>query len=67
MELLHRVGEGLTPADAVFDEISFEVSDLTTPGSFWLNPPLPMDAHGNLYGSARSGGGTVDVDPPRRK
>lgn len=30
--------------------------DLTTPGSFWLNPPLPSDAEGNLYGGARAGG-----------
>jgi HAD superfamily hydrolase (TIGR01509 family) len=43
-------------ADAVFDCIGdagderFSLEDLTTPGSFWLNPPLPMDAHGNLYG-----------------
>jgi len=40
-------------------------------GSFWLNPPLPMDEEGNWVGETRPRGGgsgasnlaDVDVDP----
>mmetsp|Transcript_1337 Transcript_1337/g.2680 ORF Transcript_1337/g.2680 Transcript_1337/m.2680 type:complete len:124 (-) Transcript_1337:303-674(-) len=42
--------EGL--ADAVFFGVGgdeFALDDLTTPGSFWLNPPLPRDQYGNKY------------------
>lgn len=39
-------------ADAVCTTVGgseFTVDDLTTPGTFWLNPPLPRDVHGNKY------------------
>jgi hypothetical protein len=39
-------------ADAVCTTVGgaeFMVDDLTTPGTFWLNPPLPRDMHGNKY------------------
>ena len=39
-------------ADAVCSTVGgaeFTVDDLTTPGTFWLNPPLPRDVHGNKY------------------
>ena len=58
--------EAFDGADAVFDcigekgEERFSLDDLTTPGSFWLNPPLPRDAEGNwVAGSApvQAGGG----------
>lgn len=36
-------------------------------GSFWLNPPLPMDEEGNWVGETRPGGSgasnLADVDP----
>jgi len=47
--------EDFAMADAVFDCIgdrgdeNFGIDDLTTPGSFWLNPPLPVDENGNWY------------------
>jgi hypothetical protein len=34
-------------ADAVVEEIDFNVDDIATPGSFWLNPPHPRDDEGN--------------------
>lgn len=40
-------------ADACLDEIgdggplALSIQDLTTPGSYWLNPCLPRDAEGN--------------------
>lgn len=58
-------------SDVIFDEIgdNFGVLDVTTPGSFWLNPPLPMDEDGNLYGTNGVDPGvprnrTFDVDAP---
>ncbi|CAG9467283.1 unnamed protein product [Pedinophyceae sp. YPF-701] len=44
--------EDFAEADAVFDCIGdegderFSLDDLTTPGSFWINPPAPMEAAG---------------------
>ena len=49
--------EGL--ADAVFFGIGgaeFTLDELTTPGAFWLNPPLPRDEHGNKYVDIESDG-----------
>lgn len=46
-ESYYTKGEDFDAADAVFDCIgdegseNFGLSDLTTPGSFWLNPPSP--------------------------
>jgi len=34
-------------ADAVIDRIDFYLDEIATPGSFWLNPPNPMDEKGN--------------------
>lgn len=39
-------------ADVVCAEIggsAFTIDDLTTPGTFWLNPPVPRDEFGNKY------------------
>jgi citrate lyase subunit beta/citryl-CoA lyase len=63
--------ETFSGSDAVFDAIGdvgeerFSLDDLTTPGSFWLNPPLPRDAEGNwAAGSAPvQAGGAGGVDP----
>ena len=47
-ESYYTKGEDFDAADAVFDCIgddgseNFGLSDLTTPGSFWLNPPNPV-------------------------
>ncbi|KAL4526550.1 hypothetical protein Ndes2526A_g00995 [Nannochloris sp. 'desiccata'] len=55
-ESYYTKGEDFSIADAVFDCIGeagderFSLHDLTTPGSFWLNPPLPMDEQGNWVG-----------------
>ena len=63
-----RRGPRCLLADAVFDEIgdNFAVHDLTTPGSFWLNPPLPMDEFGRRYGFDPNAPEDMfwDVDPP---
>lgn len=48
-ESYYTKGEDFSGADAVFDCIgdegseNFSLSDLTTPGSFWLNFPPPVD------------------------
>jgi hypothetical protein len=34
-------------ADAVVDSFDFYLEDISTPGSFWLNPPFPSDDDGN--------------------
>ena len=42
-------------ADAVCSIVGgaeFTVDDLTTPGTFWVNPPLPRDVDGNWYKEA---------------
>lgn len=45
--------EDFSLADAVFDQIGdsgderFSLHDLTTPGSFWVNAPYPVDKDGN--------------------
>lgn len=47
-ESYYTKGEDFSAADAVFDCIgdegseNFSLGDLTTPGSFWLNPPSPQ-------------------------
>lgn len=65
-------GEAFAGADAVFDcigeaggEERFSLHDLTTPGSFWLNPPLPRDADGDWAAGAApvQAGGAGAVDP----
>ncbi|KAK3249696.1 hypothetical protein CYMTET_40888 [Cymbomonas tetramitiformis] len=54
-------------ADAVFETIGdegyeqFFIDDLTTPGSFWINPPLPRDEHGNKYEEDVGNGEEVEV------
>ena len=56
--------------DEIGDQIV--VSDLTTPGTFWLNHPVAMDADGNRTGRAiikqwyedDNDDVDVDVDPP---
>ncbi len=42
-ESYYTGGEDFAAADVVFTEIgdNFGIDDLTTPGSFWLNPPSP--------------------------
>ena len=63
--------EAFAGADAVFDcigeagEERFSLDDLTTPGSFWLNPPLPRDGDGNWAAGAApvAAGGAGGVDP----
>lgn len=61
--------EDFAIADAVFDCIGdsgderFSLHDLMTPGSFWLNPPLPMDEDGNWVGPTKPRE-TFDVDVP---
>ncbi len=48
-ESYYTKAEDFSEADAVFDCIgdegseNFSLDDLTTPGSFWLNPPPPVD------------------------
>ena len=66
----YTAGEAFHGADAVFDCIGeagderFSLCDLTTPGAFWLNPPLPRDADNNWVGAPAGGrDGRVDVDP----
>ena len=64
-------GEAFEGADAVFDcigeagEERFSLDDLTTPGSFWLNPPLPRDAAGDWAPGSEPvrAGGVGGVDP----
>ena len=76
---IYSEGEDFDCADAVFDCIGdkgserFGFNDLTTPGEFWLNPPLPVDEHGNWYRSGEqheaheeggaAGAGAAVVDP----
>ena len=49
-ESYYTKGEDFSDADAVFDcigdegEENFSLHDLTTPGSFWLNPPARVEA-----------------------
>jgi HAD superfamily hydrolase (TIGR01509 family) len=49
----YTAGEDFSLADAVFDAIGdagderFSLHDLTTPGSFWVNAPNPVDQDGN--------------------
>ncbi|KAI3425903.1 hypothetical protein D9Q98_007876 [Chlorella vulgaris] len=68
-ESYYTKGEDFKIADAVFDCIGeagderFSLSDLTTPGSFWLNPPLPMDEEGNWYNPPVAPEPAFDVDP----
>eukprot|EP00892_Ulva_mutabilis_P000556 jgi/Ulvmu1/10500/UM064_0038.1 len=63
--------EDFSIADAVFDCIgdNFRIDDLTTPGTFWLNPPLPMDVNGNWVDPPKSPYGEswvgIDVDLER--
>jgi len=74
-ESSYTAGENFDIADVVFDCIGNEgderfcLNDLTTPGSFWLNPPLPMDEFGNWVDPPKHPMGMqVDVDlelPPR--
>jgi len=53
-ESYYTKGEDFSDADAVFDCIgdegseNFSLDDLTTPGSFWLNPPSPPAAEDPL-------------------
>lgn len=62
-------GEDFAMADAVFDcigeagEERFSLHDLTTPGSFWLNPPLPCDEQGNWINPPKRPAEFMDVDP----
>ncbi len=55
--------DNLDIADATFDEAGdgsteqFGLMDLTTPGSFWLNPPLPMDENGDWIFDGEIGDG----------
>ncbi|KAL4548439.1 hypothetical protein Ndes2526B_g01013 [Nannochloris sp. 'desiccata'] len=73
-ESYYTKGEDFSIADAVFDCIGeagderFSLHDLTTPGSFWLNPPLPMDEQGNWVGptapkNQQQQEVMIDVDP----
>ncbi|KAK9816684.1 hypothetical protein WJX72_003671 [[Myrmecia] bisecta] len=64
----YTAGEDFQTADAVFDCIGdegderFSLNDLTTPGSFWLNPPLPMDETGMWYNPPPPP--ALDIDEP---
>lgn len=52
----YTADEDFALADAVFDMIGdagderFSLEDLTTPGSFWVNAPFPVDKDGNRIG-----------------
>eukprot|EP00793_Prasinoderma_coloniale_P000484 PRCOL_00005469-RA len=54
----YTAGEDFALADAIFPEIGdegseqFSLQELTTPGAYWLNPPLPIDEEGNWYEGA---------------
>lgn len=64
----YTVEEEFGTADAVFDCIGdegderFSFHDLTTPGSFWLNPPLAIDSEGNWY--SKPAAAALDIDAP---
>lgn len=66
-ESYYTKGEDFAAADAVFDcigeagEERFSLHDLTTPGSFWLNPPLPRDLEGSWIDPPAAQ--LLDVDP----
>jgi HAD superfamily hydrolase (TIGR01509 family) len=59
----YTADEDFSLADAVFECIGdagdeqFSLHDLTTPGSFWVNAPYPVDKDGN-----RTGGGGGDAE-----
>jgi len=52
----YTADEDFSVADAIFPEIgdegseNFSLGDLTTPGSFWVNAPHPVDKDGNRIG-----------------